>query len=228
MLLIGLAISAMALPSGAQELAGHWRFDQPNGEFANLAGSSEPAKVKPPENKEAIPLVADQIGDITEVAVFDGSGNAWISIPAKLADVDFTIEFWIKVDVNGREAMVLGNTSGVVIRVKPDGKLAFMLAPESRGAEWSYAEISKPVVLGQWLHGMARFSGGVQQLFVEDSGEILRSPEVKVDNPKQYVWPLTVLGINNFNQSAPFQGRMAALKIYSGALGEEDFKSSKP
>jgi len=218
MLLIGLAISAMALPSRAQELAGHWRFDQPGGKFSNLAGGSEPASVQPPENKEAIPLVAE----------FDGSGNAWISVPAKLADVDFTIEFWIKVEPNGRASMVLGNASGVIIQVKADGKLSFLLAPESGGTEWSWVELPQAVAPGQWIHGMARFSGGVQQLFVEADGELLRSQEVKVENPKQYVWPRTVLGINDFEQSAPFQGRMAALKIYSGALSEEAFKNSKP
>ncbi len=210
----------------AQELVGHWRFDQPNGEFPNLAGSSESAKVRSSENRGALPLVADQIGDMQQVVEFDGSGDAGISVPIRLADGDFTVEFWIKPDASGRDLMVLTNASGVIIWAKADGRLAFMLAREPEG--WSYVEIPHAVVPGQWLHGMARVSNHTQQLFVEEGDEILRSQAKEVEDLKQYDWPRTSLGINFYGQAKPFQGRMAALKAYNGALEEQDFKHAKP
>lgn len=214
--------------SHAEELAGYWRLDQKGGEFECLGGSSGPAKVQPAGRETELTLVPDEIGRVKETVEFNGSGNYWISTPANVMGDGFTIELWIKVDDRDQKAVVLGNRSGIVVAQRPHGELVFLLASGVDGAAWSYAGIPDVINVDKWIHVMARFSENTQQLFVDDGNTILRSKPVTIENPKQFVWPRTVLGINDFDQTEPFRGRIAALKIYDGALSEEDFKKSTP
>jgi len=223
-----LAMAAMLASCGAEELIACWKFDQKGDEFENLVGNSEPAKVQPKDQTNGLSLVADKVGGMKQVIEFDGSGNSWISTPSKSAGDDFTIELWIKVNDRDQHSIVLGNASGIIIKTHPKGKLAFLLATGVDGEAWSYAEIPDAINPDQWIHVMARFAEFTQQLFVEDGNRVLRSQAVKIDNPKQFNWARTVLGINEFDKTDPFSGRIAALKIYSGALSEENFRKSMP
>ena len=223
-----LMLITMTVLSGAQEVVGYWKFDKKGREFESLEGSSGVATVQPAEPNSILPLVVDSIGSLKQVIQFDGSGNAWISTPAKMTEADFSVELWIKVDANNQDALVLGNVSGIMIMARPKGTLAFFLGLEDGGAQWSYVQIPEAITPDSWLHVMARVSDKTQQLFVEHDGKLLKSQAVTVNNLKSYNWPMTVLGINVFDRSCPFQGRIAALKIYSGALSETDFKKSTP
>lgn len=222
-----LAILSMMTAGGAADLAGHWRFDQSGGLFPNLEGDSAQAKVQPAENRDAMPVVPDEIGEVKEVVEFDGSGNSWISAPVKMGGEDFTIELWLKANEGKQRAVLLGNSSGIVLSVSPNGELVFLLA-SGAGGKWSGVNIPNAVSMDKWIHVMARFVDCTQQLFVDDGTNVLSSRSVKLDNPKQFIWSQTVLGINNFDRTLPFSGRMAALKIYCGSLSEESFKQSKP
>jgi len=226
-----LALLAFTALCNAQELAAHWRFDEQGGEFPNLSGGGFPAKVQPVEKMDSVVPVPDEVGEIKKVVGFDGSGDYWISAPAQLSGNDFTVELWIKVEANNEPSLLLGNRSGVMVQAKPGGTLLFFLAPEGAGGpqwHWSVVNVPNAFSLGEWIHVMARFSENAQQLSVDNGGDVLRSEVKQIENPAQYQWPQTVLGINTSEHTQAFSGRIAAMKLYEGALSEEDFKKSMP
>ncbi len=212
----------------AQDLVGYWRFDQKGGEFPNLVGSPAPAKWEPQDRVDEMVLVPDEVDEIKYVVEFDGSGNSWIDAAVKLTGDNFTAELWIKAQANDKEAFLLGNRAGVMLMTKPNGTLSFFLASAEGGQQWSYVDIPHAVFFGEWVHCMARFSENTQELFVESNGEVLRSKAIKLEPSKRYPWSQVVLGMNPSNQTLPFHGCIAALKIYQGALSEEDFQKSEP
>jgi len=184
-----------------------------------------PARVQP-EGMD-LPLVGDRVGDVTRVVEFDGTGNAWIAAPSDDPGPDFAIELWVKPGRLDRDQILFGNTSGLMIMARPKGRIAFFLMPGDE-AQWSYLDIEHAANEGEWIHLMARFHNGTQQLVIEQNGTVLESKTAEIAAPKMFNWRLTFLGINKTSLSAIFEGHLAALKISRGSLSNEEFLASKP